>query len=212
MNVRMKSVHEICLPVASAFAFVVHGAFGVTKPACESLDDDELAAVCAHELAHLSEGRWVRAARAAYAIVIAHWVVAPAWIPSLVTDTQPTTAFYFSCAIAASAVGIIIYRRIYRCMEIRADKIARQFAASPGTFARALERLYATDLLPVVFGTRRQVHADLYDRMVADGATPLYPRPDPPPNPRALGLVILLAGIIAGSVLLDQLALAIARL
>jgi Zn-dependent protease with chaperone function len=213
MNVRRKAVDELPIPVANAFALFVQGCIGVTTPTSEVLTDDELASICAHELAHLSESRWVYTVRVMYVVLIGIWVVAPAAIRLLLDDTGPTTALVLSCALAASAVGIMIYRQVFRRMEIRADKLARQFESSPGTSARALEKVYAANFFPVVAAKRRYSHPELYDRMVAAGAPPDYPRPAPPPSYLLyLGLLILFAGVIAGAIGLDQLALAIARL
>ena len=55
------------------------------------------------------------------------------------------------------------------------------FRARAGTYARALEKIYEANLLPVVLREKR-VHPDLYDRLVAAGATPAYARPKPPPR------------------------------
>ena len=68
--------------------------------------------------------------------------------------------------------------RVARRMETRADKIAAENVADPAVYARALERLYQTNQMPAVMPKRSaKIHPDLYDRMVAAGVTPDYPRP-----------------------------------
>lgn len=61
-----RAVVQVGLPMANAFAFTLEGKLGVTDATLAVLDDEELAAVCAHELAHLREPRrvvWARASR-----------------------------------------------------------------------------------------------------------------------------------------------------
>jgi hypothetical protein len=66
-------------------------------------------------------------------------------------------------------------------MEERSDRLAQSLEGeSAVAYARALEKLYAANLLPVVVRGKRQVHPHLYDRLVAVGVPPAYPRPAPP--------------------------------
>ncbi len=69
-------------------------------------------------------------------------------------------------------------------MEERADQLSARDAAESGTNARALEKIHRSWLLPVVMAGRTKSHPDLYDRMVADGVEPDYPRPPPPARSR----------------------------
>ncbi len=55
MGVRPPSAEVLTLPQANAIAFPLRRRIAVTDAALSVLDDDELSAVCAHELAHLSE-------------------------------------------------------------------------------------------------------------------------------------------------------------
>jgi len=93
---------------------------------------------------------------------------------------------------------VIIYsRRLSRQLETRADSIAQVNEGDAGTFARALSRLHEENLLPAVLPTRRHTHPDLYDRLVAAGIEPSYPRPEPPsPNAYHGILFAMLLGVL----------------
>jgi hypothetical protein len=49
-----------------------------------------------------------------------------------------------------------------------------------GAFARALSRLHEDSQIPAVFADNNYSHPSLYDRLIAAGMTPDYPRPTPP--------------------------------
>ena len=51
MGIRPRSFEVIALPQANALAFPFRGRIAVTDAALAVLDDDELSAICAHELA-----------------------------------------------------------------------------------------------------------------------------------------------------------------
>jgi hypothetical protein len=66
-------------------------------------------------------------------------------------------------------------------MEVRADRLGREHEGEiQGTYARALEKMYEANLLPVVMRGKGPIHPHLYDRLTAAGAPPPYPRPKPP--------------------------------
>ena len=73
-----------------------------------------------------------------------------------------------------------LVRRLGRRMEIRADAVALEHQGEAGIYARALGRLYEQNQMPAVMPERRQVHPHLYDRLLAAGVTPDYPRPAAP--------------------------------
>ena len=60
------------------------------------------------------------------------------------------------------------------------NALGRQFEPAPGVYANALQKIYATNLAPMVVLKRNHSHPELYDRMVEAGAPPDYPRPLPP--------------------------------
>jgi Zn-dependent protease with chaperone function len=200
MNVQPRSVDELALPMANAFAFIASRRIGATTAILEVLSDEELASVCAHELGHLSEPRWVRATRLVYNFVIGGWLALPAMMRALVSRLEDVIPqLVFLCGLLVSSSFLIFYLRLMRRMELRADGLGRQFEPAPGTYARALEKIHATNLVPLVIASKRLAHPDLYDRMVAAGAPPDYQRPSAPPSlPFYLGLLsTIVASIVA---------------
>ena len=82
-------------------------------------------------------------------------------------------------------------------MEKRADSMATVHEGDSGTYARALERLYQVNQVPAVV-SKSMVHPGLYDRLLAAGVTPSYPRPKAPARfswHRGLALVLLMAAV-----------------
>jgi len=134
---------------------------------------EEIAAIAAHELAHLSEPR---------RLVLARVLGAMSLCP-LIFVRPMVHAFDFS-GIVILLLPMVLFsvylRRLRRRMEVRADAMANENAAEAGVYARALERLYEMNKIPAVMPGKRQVHPHLYDRMLAAEVTPDYPRPNPP--------------------------------
>jgi hypothetical protein len=65
----------------------------------------------------------------------------------------------------------------------------------------ALERIYEVNLVPAVLGHKLAPHPDLYDRQLAAGYTPSYPRPDRPSTLRKLfGILVPVSFILASFV------------
>lgn len=64
----------------------------------------------------------------------------------------------------------------------------------------ALEKVYRTNLTPVVL-RHTATHPALFDRMLADGATPAWPRPRPPPSllPALVVLIAVAGAAFAGA-------------
>jgi Zn-dependent protease with chaperone function len=213
MNVQPRSVDELLLPMANAFAFVASWRIGVTSAALAILSDDELSAVCAHELGHLSESRWVRVARILSVFVTGGWIAMPATIRAFLGPRARTNALlvFWICWFFL-LLYLLLYLRLVRRMEVRADALGRQLEPAPGTYARALEKIYAANLVPVVVASKRMTHPELYDRLVEAGAQPEYPRPAAPPSwPRRFGLLTIIGGSIAAGIGLDWLARVLAN-
>ncbi len=72
-----------------------------------------------------------------------------------------------------------LYRPISRKLEARPDKIATSNTPEPAVYARALAKLHEDALVPAVLAKSQETHPHLYDRLVAAGVTPDYPRPAP---------------------------------
>jgi Zn-dependent protease with chaperone function len=215
-NARPVRVEEAALPMANALAFPIDRRIAVTDSALAILSDDELAAVCAHELAHLSEPTWVRAIRMSATLVVGTMIAMPAALLVLSRGAAgqhdggraPLRFLLITFAyLAFCVIFLIFHRRLYRRMEVRADAMGKELEPAPGVYATALEKLYATNLVPVVIGSRRQRYPELYDRLMSAGAQPDYPRPAAPPRVlRVQGFVVLVLGAIAGCLTLQWLA------
>jgi len=179
---------------ANAIAFPVIHTLVVTEGALEALSDEELGAVCAHEFAHLNESRRVMLARIASAFVL---------LP--VIFLKPAVHAWEGGGMIVIGATLFIFSKLItkfrHRMEKRADSVATVHEGeSPGTYARALERIYEVNQVPaVIAGTLS--HPNLYDRLLAAGVTPDYPRPAPPKRmtwPQGLVMLLLVTSIFVG--------------
>jgi Zn-dependent protease with chaperone function len=158
---------------ANAVAFPLINRMAFSDTALAHLADEELRAICVHEFGHLMESRAVKFLRILSTLT---------WLP--VIFVKPIVNAYGFTGLAITGVAILIGFRAVRAlvlaMEKRADALARAHEGEPGTYARALERLYQLNLVPAVTHDRRPTHPHLYDRLVAAHVVPSYPRPKPP--------------------------------
>ena len=178
---------------ANAIAFPVVHTLVVTEGAMDALSDEELATVCAHEFAHLHEPKSVIAARILTAL---------AALPAIFIKPALQQWDGFGCIALGVAMTLIarFSRNFRNRMEKRADSMATVHEGdSPGTYARALEKIYQVNQVPAVL-SKSMVHPSLYDRLLAAGVTPSYPRPKPPAKfswHRGFALVLLMASVAA---------------
>jgi Zn-dependent protease with chaperone function/tetratricopeptide (TPR) repeat protein len=159
---------------ANAYAVPLSNAVCITRKAREILTPAETEAVLAHEMAHISEPLRVRITRALLPLFMFLPMFTMAYWNS---DSSP---YGLLPAFGAVVVGAIIYRRLARRMEVRADALAQNTQTDPGIYPAALAKLYEANLTPAVMPGRRKVHPHLYDRLLAAGVTPDFPRPQPP--------------------------------
>jgi len=188
-----RRVYEIEMSVANAFALPVWQAVAVARPALEVMSDEELTAICAHELAHLSESRGVRLLR----VVTGAVVFLPFVTARSVLGVWGTNGLIVS--VLMMLVVLRVFRRVARRMEERADAAGHTNQGADGTYARALERLYEFNLVPAVMPGKRHPHPHLYDRLLAAGVQPSYARPQPPSNSirsTAVFAALILAGVL----------------
>lgn len=195
MGIPVRATWIIPSPQSNAVAFTVTRELGFTRKLMETLSDEEVAAICAHELGHLTESRWVAAGR----ILTALWSFAlllavPVW-------------FEFDAAGISVLVGVLWVARVslrkeFRRMEKRADRVAAG-VGDPSVYARALEKIYRANQAPAVMPGKRRIHPDLYDRMTASGITPDYPRPRAPKarswTTYAMGFVTVIMLVLANA-------------
>jgi Zn-dependent protease with chaperone function len=156
----------------NALAMVRHGWIAFTRGALAKLTPAEITGIARHEIAHLKESP-PDVFRRQLALV----QVIPAFL------LGPLIREFGSVAALVIAFGGTWFLRILlsghsRRMEHRADSAAAGGDAE--TYTRALEKIHELELIPAVVGERGGSHPDLYDRMMAAGARPAYPRPDPP--------------------------------
>jgi Zn-dependent protease with chaperone function len=199
-GIRLRSVEQVALAMANAFAFVHDRGIAVSDTALAVLDDDELGAVCAHEMAHLGEPGWVRAIRLSFGFLLGLYLSACCLIRPMIGSLPLSVVWLF--ILGAPLVFLLarsLFLRLAHRMEIRADAQAGPAEETPGAYARALVKMYEMNLVPVVLGMKRQTHPELYDRLVALGAGPEYPWPSAPPRgPWRAGFLALVLGTIAG--------------
>lgn len=195
---RPRATFELASPNANALAWPVPRFLIYTSPMLLVLDDDELEAITAHELGHLDEPRAV------------YWMrIVASYLPIVIAANALLIGSFGLAAGLAVLVMLLVVRivvpRVARRMEERADRLGREPAGdATGVYARALEKVYRANLSPAVMRGKRHVHPHLYDRLIAAGSPPDYPRPAPPPRvglaalPSLLLVVACAWGIFSG--------------
>ena len=173
----------------NAVAWPVYRAVGFSRALVEVMDEDEVRAVAAHELAHLLEPAWVRR------IKIAHMF---AYLPIVLLMKYgglwsiPIGGFLF----LAITLGYIRFTHRY---EKRADHLENEAIGDPNAYMRSMIKLHQANVHPAVM-PGKQTHPHLYDRLLAAGIQPDFPRPLPPS--RKTPLLTVLATTIAVAILM----------
>lgn len=169
MNVPVREFWVMRRPGAQALAMPASRTLLFSGRLLEVLPDDEIAAVCAHELAHLTE------AKTEYYKRYIQWLAFLPWL-----FFKPVVhifgAFGYVILVCFTTIVPRVYRDISRNLEVRADKLAKAEERDSGTYARALAKIYEDNLMPAVT-EKPGTHPHLYDRLVATGVTPDFPRP-----------------------------------
>ncbi len=172
-GVSVASVWELRMTIANASALIYPRAILFTSGALAELDDNEIRAVCIHEMGHLSESGLVRTARIAGSLALFPLVFLNPAIHSL--------GYSGLLPLVGLAFAIRFFRlSVERRMEYRADAAATAAKLPEGVYASALLKLYRANLMPAVVPSKRFAHPHLYDRMIAAGVTPDFERPKPP--------------------------------
>lgn len=172
-GIQVRATWELKGPMAVAVALPFTRELLFSRTLLEACPPEGITTICAHELAHLSESRNVRMGRLLGSLALFPFIfVRPLF-----------HQFVLMGPIAAAAASILISvfsTRLARRMEQRADQQAATNEPDDGVYARALETVYRVNLYPAVTPNDRQTHPHLYDRMLAAGVTPDYPRPQKP--------------------------------
>jgi Zn-dependent protease with chaperone function len=185
MSVREPTTWLLDVPVAYAAALPSTGELLFSTRLLDISSDEEISAICAHELAHLTESKSVLAVR-----LVGSMTFYP------VIFARPAVHFGLSgmgVLVGSVVLSMVLTRKLSRRMEKRADQIATENQGQEGVYARALEKLYSDSLIPAVGPSDRQIHPHLYDRMMEAGIQPEYPRPPKPKKMVGPSLILWLA-------------------
>ncbi|HEX5135509.1 MAG TPA: M48 family metalloprotease [Planctomycetota bacterium] len=191
-GIPLLGVHIIELPEANAYALPFASRLGFTRSALEKLERKSILAIGGHELTHLGEPAGARRTR-----LVAMLALSPLLL------LKPLVAAGGLAVALLAVVLIVLVGKLatgrLRAFETRADEGAKACEPAPGVYAEALADLYRLNLVPVVF--RGATHPHLYDRLVALGAPPPYPRPKPPSRAATLGLfaLVILVAVLCGA-------------
>lgn len=201
MNVPFREVLLIRSPMAQALAMPGTRKILFTERLLELLPDEEIASICAHELAHLTESRKARYSRSVRLLTFMPWI--------FFNPLMHAFGFFAFYGLLFITIGVPrIYHRFSRRMESRADEMAKANEGDAGTYARALAGLYKDSLVPAVMAKNRSTHPHLYDRLLAAGVTPDFPRPAAAKSMAWSGNVFAwLAGILFGIFVIKQMQL-----
>jgi Zn-dependent protease with chaperone function len=189
MRVPVRRVWLLQSSASSAFALPYTRELLFSERLLKVHPDEEVAAICGHELGHLTESKLMRAGRLTGFLFYLPWLyVKPAaytWGPAGVVGLGLVSWLGYKCSRALS-----------RRLEKRADAVAQANEADSGIYARALARLHEENLVPAVM-PRRRTHPDLYDRLLATGVQPDYPRPiKPSANAPHVMILSMLLGVL----------------
>ncbi len=185
-------VFELEWAQVNAVAWILSRAVGFSRPLLGVMTEDEVRAVAAHELAHLLEPQWVRAVRVAH--MFAYLAAAP-----LIKygGTAGGLAGWLLIMVL-----VLAYQRFRRRMEVRADRLESQTLADANAYMRSMIKLHEANMLPAVL-PGAQSHPHLYDRLLAGGIQPEFPRPMAPS--RGKPLLAALAAALATLVIMFML-------
>lgn len=177
-------------PVANAFALPLNRSVIFTTRAMEILDDEECRAVMHHEYSHLREPILMGLLRVVSSVSYL-----------VIVFVRPVIHSWGATGLMGLVFGYLLFQRfagmMMRRMEHQADSAATGPEGDSPAYARALEKLHEANHLPAVMPGNRMVHPHLYDRMLAAGVTPEYPRPAAPVRWSGVSLICLAIAIVA---------------
>lgn len=179
MNIKVRGTWQVGGLIANALAIPTTRELVFTNRLLEICTDEEVASICVHELAHLTESKMV---------LFGRLLASLAFFPFIFFTPLMHQFEWFGLTIPYlwMFLTIMLARRLSRRMEKRADQMAANEQTNTRVYAGALEKLYRENQSPAVMPGNRQAHPHLYDRMLAAGMTPDFPRP-----PRAKRLTLL---------------------
>ena len=187
-GVNVRRTWELGGTAATAFAFPTTRELAFSRRTLEICTDEEVAAICAHELAHLQESKFILAAR-----LFGSLTVYPLILINPAIHTFGPFGFFMPYLLMFVMLKYVKW--LSQKMERRADEQAIGKQANEGVYARALEKLYRENLAPAVNVNDRQTHPHLYDRMVSAGITPDFPRPQRPKRLTLIGWAFVVSTV-----------------
>src|SRR5258706_2339472 len=171
-RVRIRGIWIVHSFYCNAVALPFSRDIAYTDRALEVLPEDEVSAICAHEIRHLTEPNLVLAGR-----VLASMILLPTL--ALGPLCQRHGIWGFVGVLLCVCLGASLARLLSRRMEVRADHIEQFSLAERQSYGSALTRLYTENQIPAAM-PKRQTHPDLYDRLLALGIQPDFSRPRRP--------------------------------
>jgi len=205
MQVRVSAVLILPSYLCNAWAVLYTRQVIFSDQLLAVLSNEQIMAICAHELAHLNDrhkGLPVRIATAC-ALSSAVFIRPLLALEGNAEQIALRMMAYGVFLLVSGALAIWAGRRIARGMEERADRAAVTHQRDVEVYAGALARVYEANQMPAVMSRRTGlVHPDLYDRMLAAGITPDFPKPLPPQRRPAGGVLVgllftLTVGLVA---------------
>lgn len=193
-GVQLNRVWLLRSAMDGAFALPLTRELLFTERALQVHSDEELKTIVGHELGHLQESNAAFATRAASMFGVTPWVMLKPMIASY--GFAPAFLLLFTSSLV---LGWLI-KRFSRRMELAADAAGHAAETEAGCYARALERLHEANLIPAVFPKDNLTHPHLYDRLVAIGYTPPYPRPAKPADFNWTVLLLFFLSCVLGIV------------
>ncbi len=186
--------YELEWAQVNALAWILYRAIGFSRPLLQLMAPQEIRAVAAHELGHLKEPGEVRAIRVAHAFSY----LGPVLVFRYTGPYGPLAGYCLLLAI------MMAYRRFTRRLERRADHEVTGAIDDPTTYKGALIKLHEANLAPAVM-PGSQTHPHLYDRLLAGGIQPDFPRPAAPSRSKpllALAVVTITTLLLIGAMLM----------
>ena len=174
-GVRARSVWILESEHALAFAFPTTNELLFTEPLLDLCDDEELSAICTHELAHLSESKYSRAGRLLGSLSMFPFIFILPMVHLWGVGGLLAVCFVYFSWVRSS-------HWFSHKMEERADQAAIAQQVNDGVYARTLNQilLFKTCCQRSILTTGRLI-PHLYDRLIAAGIKPEFetsPRPE----------------------------------
>lgn len=141
-------------------------------PLTSLLSPAELETVLAHELSHSREGWGVVLGRLVGSLWLFPWII--------IRPLAASVGMLAPVLLVFGTLGMLRFNRWLNLrFEHRADAVAVESQEAAGSYAQALLKLHEFNLTPATLEKKASTHPDLYERMIAAGVDPGFPRPLP---------------------------------